>query len=543
MKSRAEALRVIQSQSFDVCIIGAGATGAGCALDAQLRGLRSVLVDASDFASGSSSASTKLVHGGVRYLQQAFAQFDPGQLKVVRQALRERLPMLENAPHLAHTCEFLVPCFSRFEVVYYGIGLKLYDWFAGKASFGPRRVLSREHAVALLPTLKQDHLVGAVSYLDGQFDDARYCVALVKSFADAGGEVSNYLRVTGFDRNTGGKIVAAIVKDELSGGSFPLRARAFVNATGPFSDQVRALADAESLPRMVPSKGVHILLPLPPGVSRALLIPETEDGRVIFAIPWLGRWLVGTTDDETQFGDEMVVTRAEAEYLLRHLNRYADRTYTLDDIVAAFAGLRPLVRTGRKRTKNLIREHEVEVARTGGLVSILGGKWTTYRAMAEDTIDAVETQLMGSTRPSATRQHRLSGALGYTPGHWKSLAQEYQLSEDLARHLSGKFGMEARDVIEIAQQQNEYGAALVEGMPAIQAEVVYCARREMAVTVEDVLASRLGMQYFDWKCAIGAVPAIAGILARELGWTELQKEDAIRTCVSKMERSIHLLRN
>ncbi len=543
MKSRPEALRAIESQTFDVCVIGAGATGAGCALDAQLRGLRTVLVDAGDFASGSSSASTKLVHGGVRYLQQAFAQLDPAQLKVVRQALQERIPMLENAPYLAHVCEFVVPCFSRLEIVYYGVGLKLYDWFAGKANFGPSRVLSREQALALLPTLRQDHLLGAVCYLDGQFDDARYCVALVKSFADLGGEVANYLRVTGFDRSADGKLVAANVKEGISGASFPLRARAFVNATGPFSDSMLALANPESLPRIMPSKGVHILLPLPPNVSRPLLIPETEDGRVIFAIPWLGRWLVGTTDDEVQLEDEMVVSRGEAEYLLRHLNRYADRTYSADDIVAAFAGIRPLVRARNKQTKNLIREHEVEVDKDSGLVSILGGKWTTYRAMAEDTINAVEMKLNGFAGSSATREHRLAGATGYTPDHWKSLAQEYQVSDGIARHLSGKFGMEARRVLAIAWEQQDYGSPIVDGIPAIQAEVVYCARQEMAVTIEDVLARRLGTQYFDWKCARRAAPVVAGILAHELGWTELQKEDAVRTYVAKMDRCMTLLRD
>jgi glycerol-3-phosphate dehydrogenase len=537
MKTRSDALHKIESQSFDVCVIGAGATGAGCALDAQLRGLRTVLVDARDFASGSSSASTKLAHGGVRYLQQAVADFDLGQLKVVRQALRERLLMLENAPYLAHPCEFLVPCFNHFELLYYGIGLKLYDWFAGKARLGASRLLSRQQALDSLPTLKNDHLAGAVAYLDGQFDDARYAVTLVKTFVDAGGEVANYLAVDAFEKGSDAKLSAAIIKDHFTGHSFNLRARAFVNATGPFSDGIRSLAASGTPSRLVLSKGVHVLLPLSGNITSALLIPKTEDGRVIFAIPWLGRLLVGTTDQEVTVDEVLTVTRDEAEYLFRHLNRYSAKPYSIEDIVGAFAGVRPLVRAkSAQQTKNLIREHEVDIDQSSGLVSILGGKWTTYRAMAEDTIDAVQKQLEGPRRPCSTRHHALAGAEGYTPDHWKSLASEHGLSETTAQHLSEKFGTEASAVLAIAKENSDLKSPVVAGAAPIRAEVLYCARREMAVTIEDVLARRIGLQWFSWKLAIQAAPVVAEQLARELGWPDAQKSQAIRDYVSKMER-------
>jgi glycerol-3-phosphate dehydrogenase len=537
MKPRPEALREIESQPFDVCVIGAGATGSGCALDAQLRGLRTALLDAADFSSGSSSASTKLAHGGVRYLQQAVADFDPGQLKVVRQALRERLFMIENAPHLAHPCEFIVPCFSRFEMAYYTIGLKLYEWFAGRSSLGPSRSLSRERTLTFLPTLNRDHLAGGVAYFDGQFDDARYGVALVKSFADVGGVVANYLAVVGFERNFGGEVTAALAQDVLSGRTFRVEARAFVNATGPYSDRLRSLARPGMVNRLVLSKGVHILLPLTPGVTRALLIPETEDGRVIFAIPWLGRLLVGTTDDEVSQGQELTVRREEAEYLLRHLNRYSVRTYTLKDVVGAFSGVRPLVRAKHaQQTKNLIREHEVEIDQASGLISILGGKWTTYRAMAEDTIDAAQERLGVPRTPSSTRQHRLAGGAGYTSDDWRSLVEKCGLTKATALHLSEKYGTETLAVLAIARERSDLTLPLVAMAAPIQAEVVYAARREMAVTLEDVLARRIGLQFFSWQLAVEAAPVAANHLARELRWTDPQKENAIREYISKMER-------
>src|ERR1700756_1002655 len=315
MKNRAEALRQLAGRRFDLCVIGAGATGAGCALDARLRGLATALVDAGDFASATSSASTKLAHGGVRYLQQAVTEFDLGQLKVVWQALRERRRMIENAPYLVHPLEFVVPCFSAFEAAYYGVGLKLYDWIAGTSSLGPSRILSADQSRALLPILGTNGLNRAVTYFDGQFDDARLGVTLVKSFAEAGGEVANYVRVAGFEMGRDGKLSVAAIADLVSGQKLKLQARAFVNATGPFSDAIRALARPGAPKRLVLSKGSHIILPLDPNLAAAMLIPATEDGRVIFAIPWLGRLLVGTTDEEAELNDPMVVPGGEGGVL------------------------------------------------------------------------------------------------------------------------------------------------------------------------------------------------------------------------------------
>jgi glycerol-3-phosphate dehydrogenase len=536
MKSRADSLHALESNSFDVCVIGAGGTGAGCALDAQLRGLRTALLDAEDFASGTSSASTKLAHGGIRYLQQAVGEIDPGQLKVVREALTERRLMLQNAPHLAHACQFLVPCFSRFESLYYLAGLKLYDWLAGSARLGKSRLLSRSEALVALTTLTRKGISGAVVYEDGQFDDARYGVCLVKSFTEVGGEVANYLRVVGFGRGEDGRLTSAVVKDALSGREFEMRAKIFVNATGPFSDEVRSLTNPGIPGRLILSKGVHILLPLVGDITTALLIPKTEDGRVTFAIPWLGRLLVGTTDEEVKPGQDVAVTRDEVEYLLRHLNRYSSLQYTVDDVVSAFSGVRPLVRAAHSRqTKKLIRSHEVEVDRSSGLISILGGKWTTYRAMAEDTVDAVQKQLHGAAA-SKTRDYRLAGAEGYGADHWRLLASVYGLNEVTAKHLAEKFGTEAERVLSLAKEDSRLISPLVREAAPIQAEVVYCARTEMVITIEDVLARRLGLQTLGWKLAMQAAPVVGELLARELGWTADEKSRAVDDYVSKIDR-------
>jgi len=542
MKTRPEALRAIESRSFDVCVIGAGATGAGCALDAQLRGLQTVLLDAGDFAGATSGASTKLVHGGVRYLQQAVADFDLGQLQVVREALRERVLMLENAPYLAHRREFLVPCFSRYEVIYYALGLKLYDWFAGNARLAKSRVLTRPQATDLCPTLKSDRVCGAVAYQDGQFDDARYGITLVRTFTDAGGEAVNYLRVVGFEKDAGGRIAAAIVEDSFTAVRSSIHARAFVNATGPFSDHVRSLATPGAPSRLVLSKGVHILLPIVGDGTTALIIPKTEDGRVIFAIPWLGRLLVGTTDQEVPVDEEPEVSNEEAEYLLRHLNRYSTVQYSVDDIVSAFCGVRPLVRAKHARqTKKLIREHEVEADESSGLISILGGKWTTYRAMAEDTIDVVQKQL-GLNQASSTSQHRLAGVLGYHPDDWRLLASEHSLSEPTAKHLLEKFGGEAPAVLALAVENPELKSPIVTGATMIQVEIVYCARQEMSLTIEDVLARRIGLQLFSMQLSMGAAPVVAMYLARELGWSSNEKDRAVREYVNNLEHKLRLLR-
>jgi glycerol-3-phosphate dehydrogenase len=470
---------------YDVCVIGGGATGAGCALDAQLRGLRTILIEADDFASKTSSASTKMAHGGVRYLQAAVANRDVRQYRLVRDALHERAVMIRNAPHLARPLEFVVPCFSHFEQAYYGIGLKMYDWIAGKGSLGASRILSKSETMRDLPLVQANGLAGAATYTDGQFDDARYCLALVLTFVANGGVAKNHTRVIDFEKQ-GGRIVAAVVEDQFTKEAMSIKAGAFINATGPFSDAVRKLASANAAPRLSPSKGVHILFPMPADWGRnALLVPKTEDGRVIFALPYNGRLMVGTTDTAASPSTEMVVTRDEIDYLLRQINPYLSRPLTAAEIVSGFAGLRPLVRSAdTTKTSQLIRDDEVEVDPDSGLISILGGKWSTYRHMAEKTINRI------STVPCRTHTTPLVGS--DTADKVRQIAAE---SPDLARPL-------------------------IDGAPHIRAEVVYAVRHQMARTVEDVIARRIGLELYDWRAAMAAAPAVADLMGLDRGHAE-----------------------
>jgi glycerol-3-phosphate dehydrogenase len=533
MKSRLEALASAKNAQFDLCVIGGGATGAGCALDAQLRGLSTLLLDAGDFASAASSASTKLVHGGVRYLEQAVKSLNLEEYRMVKAALRERRYMLSNAPHLAHPAHFLVPVYSWPRAAYYFAGMKMYDAVAGKNNLFPSSFLTRDDTLRRMPGLKAQGLRGAVCYSDGQFDDARYDLALVETFHRAGGTALNYARVISFSHRGDGKIAAAAVRDEISGEEFHVAPKNFVNATGTGADKIRAMANSMLVRRMRPSKGVHLLFSAEtfPGKD-ALLVPHTEDGRVIFAVPWQGRLLVGTTDDEVTPTTRMVVQRDEADYLLRQLNPYLETPLRREQTVSGMAGLRPLVAAqGHADTSKLIRDHEVELDSVSGLISILGGKWTTHRLMAEDTIDAVQRELAAAVGLCVTKQYPLAGAAGYTKDFSKSLEKEYSLPADVAQHLAQKFGTNALKVVALLDENPSWKERIATAVPVIQAEIVFCIRYEMAEAIEDLLARRTGVQMYGWTLALDAAPIVAWLLGREEGW------DARRTATALSEYS------
>jgi glycerol-3-phosphate dehydrogenase len=538
MRFRADALQAVEDKAFDLCVIGGGATGAGCALDAQLRGIKTALLEAGDFAGATSSASTKMVHGGVRYLEQAIAHLDLRQYRLVRHALIERRWMMQNAPFLTRPMRFLTPCLTVRDVIYYGVGLKIYDRIAGNDGFQPSCFLSRDESLSRIPALRGD-LRGTLAYTDGQFDDARYCLTLLETFTACGGEALNYARVLGFERDRAGKLTEAHVEDQLSHRRFTVRARVFVNATGPFADAVRQLANPDLPSRMRPSRGVHLLLARPDFAQDALLVPRTDDGRVIFAIPWLGRLLVGTTDDPAEPNGVGPVTAHEVEYLLRHVNRYLRAPLCKDQVVSAFAGLRPLIGNPEgSDTKGLVRDHEVEVDPQSGLISILGGKWTTYRAMAEQTVDAVQQGLGVPRTPCQTSNHPLAGSADYTPDFWEKLAAGYSLAPETARHLAGKFGTASTAVLELCRRSPELALPLAEGFGALQAEVVYSVRHEMAVSLEDVLARRIGLQWYGWKEAVAAAPTAASLMARELGWQDSEKRAAVESYTARISQMI-----
>jgi len=540
MRQRAEELQAIAGKSFDVCVIGGGATGAGCALDAQLRGLRTVMLEAGDFAGATSSAATKIIHGGVRYLEEAVKDVDPKEYHVVVRALHERVRMLNNAPHLTRQLQFLVPSFHWLDVAYLDIGLKIYDWLAGSARISPSRYVSREETLERMPELKREGLIGSVEYADGQFDDARYNLALVQTFSGAGGNALNHARVMEFGRDSAGRLSGVSVTDQLSGQQFNVQAKVFVNATGPFTDSIRTMATKSIPRRMRLSKGAHILLPLEVFPSQsAMLIPKTDDGRVLFVVPWNGRLLVGTTEQEVSPEDDFFVSREDVQFMLGQLNKYLEHPVQPSQIVSGFAGARPLVSADENQsTKKLARDDVIEVDPASGLISIMGGKWTTHRAMAEDTINAAQKALGVPVAESATRSHVLHGGEGFTSDLWEKLMAAHPMSKETAHHLAAKFGTAAWNVLELTKENPNLAQPILSGSAPIQAEVVYCVREELAATMEDVIARRLGVQFYSWREAIHSAPIVGSLMAQELRWSNDQTKQAIASYVDKINRRL-----
>lgn len=539
--NRPKNLARLHTEEFDICIIGGGASGAGCALDAALRGYRVALIDKKDFASETSSRSTKLIHGGVRYLEQAFTKLDFAQLKQVRHGLEERRIVIKNAPHLARPLALLTPVFSWIEGLYYSIGLKMYDWFANDSTLPKGKWLSKKEVMARMPTLDKNKLHSAVLYYDGQHDDARYCLALVQSAQEQGVAVANYVEVTDFVKDPTGKITKATVIDTLSQQNFSIEAKVFLNCTGAFADAIRLRANPNLPNRMRPSKGVHVVLPYATlNSTDAMLIPKTSDGRVVFAIPFEGQLVVGTTDTEyREIDKEPVLDKKEVDFLLATLRPYLKKDPEPGDIKAGFGGLRPLLAADpTKSTKGLTRDHEVEHDEASNLVSLLGGKWTTYRLMAQDAVDKVE-EILEKKNPCLTADHVLAGGEDFNYEDWKNIQQTYDLEEGTCKHLLLKYGSRAERVIELIWDDATLGERLVPHLPYLKAEVIYVTRYEMAVTPRDFLARRIRMEITDWDATLACLPTVCDLMGQELGWdaaTERQMANDYTALVREFQR-------
>lgn len=523
--NRTTSLARLQNELFDICIIGAGASGAGCALDAVLRGYKVALIDKKDFASETSSRSTKLIHGGVRYLEQAFKKLDFAQLKQVRHGLEERHIVLKNAPHLARPLALMTPVNSWFEGLYFKIGLSLYDTFATNDTLPKSKWLNKSEVLAKIPTLDRKKLHSGVLYYDGQLDDARYCLALAQSASENGAAVANYVEVNGFEKDGSGRLSAVQATDALTGNALTIRAKLVINCTGPFSDHVRLMANATLSERIRPSKGVHLALPHNTLNSEyAMLIPKTSDGRVVFAIPFEGSTMIGTTDTECDEIDaEPTLNRSEREYLAATLNPYLAKPIDPRELRAGFGGLRPLLAADpSKSTKSLVRDHEVELDDASGLISLLGGKWTTYRLMAKDTIDEAD-KVLGDARTCKTADYVLAGGENYKAKGWQDIQSQYALPEDVAKHLARKYGSRAHLIASLAREDAQLKERLSQAYPYIRAEVVHAVRSEMVVTPRDFLARRIRLEITDWDETLNSLPVVAELMARELGWTEDEK--------------------
>ena len=520
---RKKHLNRLKNETFDVCIIGAGASGAGCALDAQLRGLKVALIEKEDFASQTSSKSTKLIHGGVRYLEQAFKKFDFGALKQVRHGLEERHILLKNAPHLTRPLALLTPCYSWFEGLYFTIGLRIYGFFAKNDPLPKSKWLSKTESLERIKGL-HDKIHSAVMYYDGQIDDTRFCTMLVKTAAENGAAVCNHLEVIDFQYDTNNKIKSITVKDDFDTGCFSINAKVFINCTGPFADKIRLKANPNLAKRVTQSKGSHLILPQSVvGTNEsAILIPKTSDGRVVFAIPWEGELLLGTTDTPyTDPKEEPTINAEEINYLLETLNRYLKTPATPSQVKAGFSGLRPLLSATGRDTKSLARDHEVEIDEASGLVSLMGGKWTTYRLMAKDTIDDV-CKILNINTLCKTEAQILAGAENYNFENWKNLVAEFSVAEDVAQHLIKKYGSRASVVL--AENTPLMRTRLAENYPYLAAEIAYVAKEEMACTLRDALGRRIRLEFTDWKACQAAIPLAAEVMAATLGWSDAEKK-------------------
>lgn len=511
---RAELLSRLASETFDLLVIGGGATGTGVALEAASRGLKTALVERFDFSEGTSSRSTKLIHGGVRYLEIALKTFDKVQLNLVRDALHERAIMLRNAPHLARPLWLLTPLYRVWEVPYYYTGLKLYDLLAGRARLQPAQYISARGTLERFPFVNPDGLKGSVAYQDGQFDDARFNLELALTAAQQGAVVLNHVQVTAL-RKQNGRLMGAVVQDRLGGGTVEVAARVVVNATGPFSDAIRRMDDPDAPPLLKASSGIHVVLDkryAPPDTG--LLIPKTEDGRVVFVLPWLGGTLVGTTDDPAPVVDHPRVSEEEIAYVLRQVKPYLG-AIPREAVRASWSGLRPLVARPEADTARLARDHLIQRS-PSGLLTLTGGKWTTYRKMALDLVNYAVRASGLQAGPSRTEQLPLVGGQGFEPDGARKLEQ-MGFPPDVARHLHRAYGARAQAVAQIAAEG--YGHRLAQAWPYLEAEVLYAARYEMAQTPLDVLARRTRLAFLDTAAALAAIPKVAELMGRELGWS------------------------
>lgn len=477
---------------FDVAIIGGGATGLGCALDAAARGFRTVLVEMDDFGKGTSSKSTKLVHGGVRYLEQ-------GNVFLVREALVERGRLLKNAPHLVHDLRFVIPSYSLLKSPYFLTGLTLYDLLAGRRSFGGSRWLNREKVLEELPNVRQEGLKNGILYHDGQFDDTRLIVSILRSFQNHGGMALNYARVSGFLKNNSGQLTGLQCLDRETDTPFDIRSKVVVNATGVFSEGLQNMDSGNDTDTITPSQGSHLVLDSSfLGGRSAMMIPKTPDGRVLFALPWHGHTLLGTTDVATDVvTNDPKVGQQEVDFMLETAGRYLEKKPRHDDILSIFAGLRPLVSDGSgKKTGSISRSHRVSVS-SSGLVSIMGGKWTTYRKMAEDTITKAMNVGGLSNRPCKTKDLVLQGG---------------GKSEEKPLPHFEMYGSDAPALHQLEQGDSRLAENIHPRLPYRMSEVAWACRHEMARTVEDVLARRTRMLFLDAQAAMASAVKVAELM-------------------------------
>ena len=502
MKREAMLAKVQQrTEPWDIVVIGGGAVGAGVAVDAASRGLAVLLVEREDFGKGTSSRATKLVHGGVRYLEQ-------GNISLVMEALKERGLLLRNAPHIVHDLPFVVPNYSWWEAPFYGIGMKVYDLLAGKYGFGKSRILSFDETLERLPMIQKEGLRGGVLYHDGQFDDTRLLTHLIVTAVDHGATVLNYVAAVGMMKDAEGFVTGVELEDGESGKRYTVGAKAVVNATGIFTDETRRMADPSAQTMVSPSQGIHLVFDRSFLAGKtAIMVPHTSDGRVLFAIPWHDRTLVGTTDTPIENASyEPLPLEQEIDFVLDTARQYLSRPPTRADVLSVYVGIRPLVKAAgsdKSKTSALSRDHTIQIDGSG-LLTIVGGKWTTYRHMAEDTVNHAITLGNLKDTPCVTVDLPIHGY--------------HQHPEELGS--LGVYGTDAIGITELIAEHPELGAKLHPALPYLAAEIVWGARYEMSRSLDDALSRRTRALLLNARVAVEVAPGVARLMATELGRDE-----------------------
>jgi glycerol-3-phosphate dehydrogenase len=511
--------KISNHSQWDVCIIGGGATGLGLAVDAASRGYNTILVERDDFAKGTSSRSTKLVHGGVRYLQQ-------GNIKLVMEALKERGILKKNAGHLVKNQSFIVPNYKWWEGPYYGVGLKIYDWMSGSLGLGPSEFLSKEEVLKHAPTLGQQGLRGGILYRDGQFDDARLAINLAQTAVEQGALVLNYFEVTRLLKSND-KICGVEVIDRISKERSEILAKVVINATGVFSDKIQQMDEAEKENTITPSQGIHIVLDKEflPG-DAAIMVPHTDDGRVLFAVPWHNKVIVGTTDTIVpKIFAEPVPLEEEITFLVRHIKRYLSKEPGYDDIRSVFAGLRPLIKSSAKKTSEISRDHLI-LHSDSGLISIIGGKWTTYRKMADDVLTSVIDKNLLPKRPCVTEDLPVHG-------HCEGC------NEDQDDYY---YGTDHKFLEDLYFKNPDLHQLIHPDLPYTKGQIVHAVHHEYCMTVEDALSRRTRALLLDAKASMSAALGVAQLMQKELNetdqWMEQQLVEFTRTASQYLPQNI-----
>lgn len=498
-----------RKEPWDIVVIGGGATGLGAAVESATRGYSTLLLEQEDFAKGTSSRSTKLVHGGVRYLAQ-------GDVSLVLEALHERGLLMNNAPHLVRNQAFVIPNYAWWGGPFYTVGLKVYDMMAGKLGLGPSVHISKEKVLQKIPTLKTEGLKGGVIYHDGQFDDSRLAINLAQTFVENGGVALNYAKVSNIKKDSAGLVNGLEFLDVENNECYTVKAKAVVNATGVWVDDIMKMDDPES-PKMVrPSQGVHLILDKSFLHSdSAIMIPKTDDGRVLFAVPWHDKVVVGTTDTLVEEASlEPRALEQEVDFILSTASRYLTKAPKRSDVKSIFAGLRPLAapQEGDKKTKEISRNHKLIVS-ISGLVTITGGKWTTYRRMGEDTIDKAAMVAGLVEQKSVTRRMAIHGYL-----------RNFDPNDPLYF-----YGSDAANIRQLVAADPGMGQLLHPDFDFIKAQIIWAVRNEMARTLEDVLARRIRALLLDARASIQMAPDVAKIIANELGKDEAWADQQVKT--------------